>query len=43
MQDTFIDAYTNLSKFENRSSMERWQVIGRVSLKILCKSNNDNK
>lgn len=24
MQDTFIDAYTNLSKFENRSSFKTW-------------------
>jgi RNA polymerase sigma factor (sigma-70 family) len=24
MQDTFIDAYTNLSKFENRSSFRTW-------------------
>ena len=24
MQDTFVDAYTNLSKFENRSSFKTW-------------------
>src|SRR4030095_15505901 len=24
MQDTLIDAYTNLSKFENRSSFKTW-------------------
>ena len=24
MQDTFIDAYTNLAKFENRSSFKTW-------------------
>jgi RNA polymerase sigma factor (sigma-70 family) len=26
MQDTFIDAYTNLSKFENRSSFKTWLI-----------------
>src|ERR1700733_14030648 len=26
MQDTFIDAYINLSKFENRSSFKTWLI-----------------
>ena len=26
MQDTFIDAYTNLAKFENRSSLKTWMI-----------------